>query len=246
MDAQGCYYTSATTPCGTNEMCQGGSCSCSSGFTPCGTSCVNVNTDKNNCGTCNHVCPVAASPSSPTTCTGTCQISLGGYVSAGGNPLALDPNDGTSYWVQAKTPNAAGTFVGVGATVGSKDPSGTTPFILGLYSDSGGNPGSLLFNTDYSNPAMAIANPSSPVALTSLPAGGSYQTGFTGALTANTTYWVYIHAGTGSAMMPTAAASTSPCVGGQWINVDPPGMWSYTTPMTCPGDIDAYLIATFP
>jgi hypothetical protein len=245
-DAQGCYYTSSTAPCGANGMCQGGTCSCSSGYTPCGTSCVNVNTDNNNCGTCNHVCPVSASPSSATTCTGTCQISLGGYVKAGGNPIALDSADGTSYWVQARTPNAAGTFVGVGATVGSNDASGTTPFILGLYSDSAGSPGTVLFYTDYSSPAMAIANPSAPVALTSQSAGGSYVNGFTGALTANTAYWVYVHAGTGSSANPIAAPSTSPCVAGGWINVAPPGMGSYVTAAACPGDLDAYLIATFP
>jgi hypothetical protein len=42
--------------CGTNMTCSSGTCGCASGFTTCGSSCVALNTDGLNCGTCGHGC----------------------------------------------------------------------------------------------------------------------------------------------------------------------------------------------
>jgi hypothetical protein len=45
------------TGCGTGGMqCQGGACQCPTGTTNCGGTCVNEQTDANNCGRCSHPC----------------------------------------------------------------------------------------------------------------------------------------------------------------------------------------------
>ena len=42
--------------CGTGFHCQNGSCVCPAPNTVCGTTCTNVQTDANNCGTCGNSC----------------------------------------------------------------------------------------------------------------------------------------------------------------------------------------------
>jgi hypothetical protein len=165
---------------------------------------------------------------------------------------ALDTGDTTVYAIRAVTPNAAGTFVTLDLTVGSNAAVGTTTYIvLGLYSDAGGVPGNLLFYSDSGATTSQFANPAALFDFQS--SGGFYQTGFTGALTANTTYWVYLkgyYDNEGNA--PDAiitGLSSSPCQAGEWLNVAAPGMWSFTQggqALTCPGNIGASIIETFP
>ncbi len=146
-------------------------------------------------------------------------------------------------------PNTPGTFLGLGARIGSTDSSGTTQAILGLYADNGGVPGLNLFYTSYMDAATRINNPSTPVSVST--SAGGYYNGFTGVLTAGATYWVYLKvtANICCPEHPTGGLSNSPCIGGSWINVDAPGDWSYTqhppTVYSCPGNLAAWLIAQF-
>ena len=246
-DAQGCFYTSNTTGCGANQHCASGACSCANGFQTCGTSCVNTTNDSMHCGSCTHACPVLSSPAVGATCAANvCTGSLGGATGSGGSPVALDGSDGTVYLQRVNTPSVAGTFAGLGVVVGSNDPSGTsTEVILGLFSDAGGTPGVLLFNTLYDDTTLQFGNPAAPFKLES--ASGVYSNSFSDALPANSTYWAYLKVGTGSTSAPVVAPSSgsTPCVTGSWINVDPPGMYSYTTPGTCPASLQLYMLETF-
>jgi hypothetical protein len=249
-DTQGCFYASGTMACGPNKNCASGSCVCNSGYTACGTNCVNVNNDNNNCGTCNFVCPVLSSPSFGTTCgaitPGKCAGYIGGYVSAGGGTLLSNPDAGSIFAVRAQMPASQGTFVGIGATVGSNDPSpNTTQMIFALYSDNAGAPGTHLFQTDPADPNLSFPDPSPLFTLRSSTAG-SYYTPFNGTLAANTTYWVYMKAGTNGSTVNTAGISSSSCAGAHWINVDPPQMFFAQGPTTCPGDFQLYMIVNFP
>jgi hypothetical protein len=247
MDAQGCFYTSSSMPCGTNQHCTNGACSCANGFQTCGTTCADTTSDSAHCGSCTHACPVLSAPSVGAKCaSSTCTGSLGGATASSAAPVALDGNDGTVYFQQVRTPSVAGTFGGVGAVVGSNDPSGSsTEVILGLFSDSGGSPGVLLFNTSYTDTNLQFNNPAAPFKLES--SSGVFNNGFGISLPANTAYWAYLKVGTGSTAAPIAAPSSgnTPCVTGSWINVDPPGMYSYTTPGTCPASLQLYMLETF-
>jgi hypothetical protein len=250
-DAQNCVYQSGAGACGTNQSCTAGSCGCISGTMSCSAGCVNLSSDPSNCGTCNHVCPALGSPSS-SNCggagAGKCTGNLGGAVQTGGAPIALDTTCSYVYAVQAVMPNTAGTFVGVHAMIGSTDTTAgsTTTVVLVLFSDAGGVPGQPLFEANWTDASQTFNNPSAPILIQSEIAGGTYVNGFTGALTAGATYWAYLKAGTNCPTAATAAPSSAPCVSGSWINDAPPGLWSYTTAAACPGNIDAYVVATFP
>jgi hypothetical protein len=161
----------------------------------------------------------------------------------------MDPRD-IIFWVKSGPMPANGTFVGVGARVGSADPSGTTTVVLGLYADNGGVPGALLF--DNSMAPQQINNPSPPVTIEQNAAGGTNNPPFTGALTQGTSYWAYLktYPVATCPCATTYAFSTSvTCVAQTgWINVPPPG--DYATdgaqPAACPGNLALYMIATFP
>ncbi len=246
-DAQGCFYTASSAACGTNKTCQSGACICQAAFTACGSSCVNVENDKSNCGGCSKVCPTLSSPSSIACDNGTCLGQVGGAVTTGGF-VAID-SQMTVYAVRAITPNAAGTFAGIDAVVSSTDASGTfSNVILALYSDSGGAPGTLLW--DNQSNLASFANPAS-LTLDVDPSEGTLDGSFTGALTANTTYWVYIKQGNSDPADISVGVSTSPCIAlNGWINYGPPtfawaGNMFYTTG-ACPGDLALSLIETFP
>ena len=114
---------------------------------------------------------------------------------------------------------------------------------MALYSDSGGAPGTLLF--DNQNDLASFANPAS-LTLEVDPSQGTLDNGFTGALTANTTYWVYIKQGNSDPSAINVGLSSSPCVAQEWINYAPPTLpWAGST-MACPGNLALSLIETFP
>jgi len=64
------------------QVCSNSACSaaCASGLAKCGTSCVDLSTDKNNCGLCGDVCAnnqvcnssMCACASGTSDCNGTC------------------------------------------------------------------------------------------------------------------------------------------------------------------------------
>jgi hypothetical protein len=64
------------------SVCSSGNCSanCGAGLAKCGTSCVDLNTDKNNCGFCAQICggnlicnnANCACPSGTSDCSGVC------------------------------------------------------------------------------------------------------------------------------------------------------------------------------
>ena len=245
-DADGCYYELGSMTCQANSTCTGGTCQCKSGYTPCSGSCVDVNTDSSNCGSCGHVCPVLTSPSSGSTCglvsAGHCAGYVGGYVPVAGT-LASNPDGATVAVVKATMPSVAGTFVGVGALVGSTDTSGSTQMIFGLFDDVGGLPSKNLFLTSVPDTGLTFNDPSGLMRLQS--SGGSYLNGFNNALAPNTTYWAYMKAGTNSSTHDTAGKSTAKCYSMSWINDAPPGTFS-STPSACVGDYDLYMIVSFP
>jgi hypothetical protein len=167
---------------------------------------------------------------------------VGGYVQAGSGSLSSNPDGQSVFAVKAQMPATSGTFVGIGAVVGSNDASGTTQMFFGLYSDSGGAPGTLLFNTSQNDTSLSFADPSPLFTLRT--SGGLYSNGFNNALAANTAYWIYMKAGFSAGNI--AGVSSSPCVGAQWLNVDPPASFTAQGSVTCPGDFALYVIVTFP
>ena len=247
-DGQGCFYQSGSVACGANAVCMGGVCQCAGGFTSCSGACVNTQTDNNNCGTCGHVCPTLASPSYGSICglvsAGACAGYVGGYVTASSNTLAANADGSTVAAIKATMPSVGGTLYELGALVGSTAASGSTTMIMGLYSDSGGSPNSLLFTTNGGS-GLAYNDPSGLIRVES--SGGAFSNGFNSALAANTTYWVYMKAGTNGATTNTAGTSSSPCVAENWVNVSPPGTFvAGSGGKTCAGDYEAYMIVTFP
>jgi hypothetical protein len=150
----------------------------------------------------------------------------------------------TIFAIKATMPGVPGTFQGIGGLVGSNDASGTTDMIYGLYSDNGGQPGSLYFYTNSGDPSLTFNDPSALHTVSS--GGGLYQNSFNNVLTANTSYWVYMKAGANSSTGDIAGVSSSPCMGAQWINVTPPANFFAQGTRTCPGDFAAYMIVSFP
>jgi hypothetical protein len=163
-------------------------------------------------------------------------------VSSGAAPILSNPDGQTVFAVKAVMPPVAGTFQGIGGLMGSRNASGSTQMIYGLYGDSNGAPGPLLFYTNTPDPTLSFADPSSLMTVTS--GGGLYMNGFNNALAANATYWIYMKGGTDSSTGNIAGVSTSPCLAASWINVDPPATFSPSG--SCPGDFQIYLIVSFP
>ena len=128
-------------PCGANETCQGGVCTCTSGYTNCTTGCYLLSSDGNNCGSCGHVCPTLVSPSQGTTCgSGVCLGYVGGYQNGTGLHPAV--NNTTIYAVKVTLAQLVELqSLNVDVTGGT---GGAINVTLGLYSDSGGVPGTLL------------------------------------------------------------------------------------------------------
>jgi hypothetical protein len=251
-DGNGCIYDAGGGSCEANSSCSGGTCSCNSGFTSCNGLCVDVNNNNNNCGACGHVCPVLASPSSGSTCgllnAGQCAGYVGGYVTPNSGATAnANPGGGDVFAVKATMPSVAGTLYAVGGLFGSTATSGSTQIIMGLFSDNGlspGGPDNNLFYTENDVSQLEFNDPSGLVRLTA--GGGEYLNGFSNALAPNTTYWVYLKAGTDGSNDDTAGISTAACAGEEWINLQPQGTWGGVTQVSCPADFSVYMIVTFP
>jgi hypothetical protein len=100
--------------CNGGATCNAGSCACTAPTTACGTTCVNVQTDGKNCGTCGHDCLGGA-------CTGgKCQPIAIATGQTAVNGVALDANG--IYW----TRSGSNSIAGVVATA-KLDGTGLTP-----------------------------------------------------------------------------------------------------------------------
>lgn len=138
-----CQYPNQTdgTPCGTNATCQSGTCTCTSGYTSCSSGCAVLSSDGNNCGSCGHVCPTLSAPSQGTTCSSSfCQGFVGGYdITAGTNPSV---SSGVIYAVKVTLTQSV-EVVNIDCNVTGGGGSSVN-VILGLYSDNGTSPGTLV------------------------------------------------------------------------------------------------------
>jgi hypothetical protein len=190
------------------------------------------------------------SPGYGATCglltPGQCAGYIGGYVQSSSGTLASNSDASSVFVIRATMPNVAGTFVGVGGLFGSTDTSGTTQLVIGLYNDNGGSPYQLVYDTNFSgstpNTMYSFNDPSGLVRIQSQ--GGEYFNSFSDALPANSTWWPYMKVG--QSMGGTGGISSSQCLGADWINIAPPGQWSYASAKSCPGDFDLYMLVTFP
>lgn len=134
----GATCKTCTAPSGATAVCNGGSCTftCSSG-TACIAQnlCTNTNTDLNNCGTCGKACAVA------TSCTvGACNVTFGNATPAGNNTsqTTIDFVAGQVDIPIAMTVTKLGTYAYYNGSTGQYS------FWLGLYTNNGGHPGSLV------------------------------------------------------------------------------------------------------
>jgi hypothetical protein len=177
---------------------------------------------------------------------GVCVGEVGGFVQASGSPVLSNPDGQTIIAVAAPMPAVAGTLVGIEGVVGSNNTSSTTQMIYALYSDSGGQPGTLLFNTNNGDSSLRFSDPSALAPVESVGPSGVFLNGFNKALSASTTYWVYMKAGTDSSTGNIAAPSSSPCFAAQWINVDPPANFFAQGQRTTACNVALYMVVTFP
>ena len=180
---------------------------------------------------------------------GTCTGYIGGFVAASTPTTAVSTNpDGmsqTTAAVKATMPAVAGTFSGFGAVVGSTAPSGdNTRVIMALYTDNGGMPDEALIDT--SNGVVTYNDPS---ALQTIQPSGyisDQMGGFSPALPASSTYWVYLKTQGQSGDTVGVSTAQTVCRTG-WINFAAPGSWTGgSSAATCTGDYEAWMIVTFP
>jgi hypothetical protein len=140
---------------------------CPAAQTGCSGTCVNEQNDANNCNACGHVCPYGLCQSA------VCAASFfgPGHPTAGaGPPLSLGAN---TLLGDRLASGATSNVVAIGVqTVGAG-----ISLRLGLYSDNGGKPGSLLTQT---NTLTSVANGATEGMVTSTP------------VVVGTNYWVMI------------------------------------------------------
>ena len=129
------------TACGGSNMsCQAGNCGCNTGYSSCGSNCYNLTSDSSNCGSCGHVCPTLVAPNQGCTCTGSnCVGYVGGHEIVTGSAPLLD--NVTVYAIRAALQQPV-QLTALGAYVTGT--AGSAGMVLGLYSDNGGTPGTLL------------------------------------------------------------------------------------------------------
>jgi hypothetical protein len=130
--------TASTGNAGCGQVCPGtpgAACpSCSSGLTNCSTSCVDLQTDANNCGTCGNVCPTATPTCSGGACAGGTTPTCNAPAPLLCSGSCIDPTSNATYCGASGscTGTSAGTncvtSLGAGATcVNSKCTSAPPP-----------------------------------------------------------------------------------------------------------------------
>jgi hypothetical protein len=148
---------SCSTTCAGGESCVGTTCTCPGGQLFCNGVCVNVATDSTNCGTCAKQC------TSGVNCTsGRCVVRDGNVAqfSSSTNVIA-----NYIFAVPVAVPYAI-TVTALGS-IGTATGGGT--FVMGLYTDSGGRPSSLLATA--SPASMVVGTQEVPVTATAIAAG---------------------------------------------------------------------------
>jgi hypothetical protein len=149
------------SPCPTGGTCQSAKCVCAAGATLCSGACVNVLTDAQNCGMCGKPCAASTPVCVQGTCTNTVRY---GYTT----PLTgIANNLGNYIFGMSVTVPAAIRVTALGCITNATGGM----FVMGLYTNNGGVPGTLLASTAPETATNGVQEfPVTPVAI----AAGTY------------------------------------------------------------------------